>query len=79
MAMTTKFTVPYDIYALTKEVSEIDITENFDTEMCLYPKIAMHSDTKFVVTLVKNIETEFDTKLRIRSGRSLNRVALVFN
>ena len=77
MAVTTKMKIPYGIYALTQEVTETNITEDFDTERCIYPIIALHSDTKFTVAWTTNIDTQFDTKLRIRNGLSRNRVAFV--
>lgn len=76
---TTTVAVPYGVYLVTNEIMEMEKTANFDTERCVYPKIAMHSDTKFVVG--NALDTKFDTKLRIYNPdlSSAKRVCLVFD
>ena len=77
--MNTNVVTPYGIYLMAEEIMEVEKTVNFDTERCVYPKIATHNDTKF--TVGNKISENFDTKLRIYNPiiSSAQRVCLIFN
>ena len=75
MAIQTNVTVPYGIFAITNETDHITITDKFDTERCILPRIAIHGATKLTVN--KDIDTNFDTYLRVRGDTKNRRFAFV--